>query len=93
MKIFLVLFFILTSPSGTANEPTLSDGRKIVCAYDAYNCPSDRGTGKELANCGDVQLVWSTCKNNIHGLDGNDKDGHPCEEQCPNIKPYKRINK
>lgn len=82
----LFLFGYCTREPGPAVY--LSDGRRVTCRGEAFNCPNPsytRNVHKKLKTCADVALVFRTCnerqRRDVHGLDTND-DGRPCEEDC-----------
>ena len=65
----------------------LSDGRKVVCDEETFNCPSPsykKNFDKKLKTCTDVKLVYETCLKvtgeDVHDLDRD--DGHPCDTDC-----------
>lgn len=86
LRLLVVLLLIVVSPrNGWAknkNKPMVN-GTPIICDKEAYNCPDYKGPyqNKRLKSCADVQLVWKTCKTDIHDLD-RDHDGIPCEKDC-----------
>jgi micrococcal nuclease len=90
IKVLLIssisLLFIL---SFCNSQPRLSDGRRITCSKERFNCPSYSGAykKKKLANCEDVTKVYNYCLNDPHGLDSSN-DGKPCNADCYAMKSY-----
>lgn len=57
-------------------EPTPAPATPTYeCSYDKYNCG-------DFNSCSEVMAVFNYCPTDIHGLDGNDNDGIPCESLC-----------
>jgi hypothetical protein len=53
----------------------------LNCNGEQYNCPQF-GNGAQYS-CPQLQEYWSVCVGDPSNLDGNPKDGFPCERQCP----------
>lgn len=80
------LLFLSVLSCSVIDSAPLINGKPINCDYEAYNCPSYRGSygWKRLQNCSDVETVWNACQADIHDLD-RDGDKQPCQNDCPLI--------
>lgn len=86
MKYCTKLAFILGLIVSCNRAPKLSDGRRVICSKNIYNCPDryDTSNPKQLKSCEDVKLVWDYCKGDPHFLD-RDTDNKPCETSCMKV--------
>ena len=51
------------------------------CNGEQYDCPQFGARGQY--SCPQLQEYWRVCVGDPSNLDGNPKDGFPCESQCP----------
>ena len=60
LSILIVSTIFSCATSLNKKYDKLTDGREIVCDYDAYNCPSYSGKypSRRLKSCKDVKRVW-----------------------------------